>query len=393
MIVLATVLEVLFFFCVAIPISIFGFYGIVVVYYNRAKKYQGKKTWKLAGNLTENESYEPTVSIVIPTHNEQSIITKKIDSLLALDYPKEKLEIIFADDSNDSTPNIITEFATKNPNIKLIKFKERIGYSPSMIAGCKSAKGEIIVLGDAGSFLDKEAIKHFIIHFQDPTVGAVTGRDVILNKEESVGDSENLYQRIYNYLRTAETKIDSTFFIKGEATAARRSLILDLVNCTATFDTAVGLFLRQKGYRIVFDPQVKFYEYAPSTHAERIKQKTIRASNLIRIIIQFRAIIFNRKYGKYGTIILPMYFAMIVIAPSALLMGLLLLIPLIFLNTMFSLTILGIFGAAVCISLLLSRSLLITLLDFEISLLKALFGFLMNKKHDKIETVASTRRN
>ncbi len=351
---------------------------------------------KMAGDasknlLDENGVYEPTVSVVVPTHNEEFIISKKIENLLALNYPKDKLEIIFADDSNDSTRSIITEWAKKNPNINLLAFEERMGYSPSMIAGIKKAKGEIIVLGDAGSFLDKDAIRHFVGQFRDPAVGAVTGQDVILNQDEYVGKSENLYQRIYNYLRIAETKMDSTFFIKGEATATRRSLIADLEKCSATFDTAIGLFLRQKGYRTIFDPNVKFYEYAPLTRSDRVKQKTISA-NLIRVILQFRDLMFNRKYGLYGSVILPMYFGMIVIAPLSILIGVLLLIPLTFLNLTLAAIAWGILGSAVLLLLIFSRNLLYTFLDFERSLLKAIFEIANHKTHDKIDTVASTRR-
>jgi cellulose synthase/poly-beta-1,6-N-acetylglucosamine synthase-like glycosyltransferase len=389
MIDLPIILQILVIFLLGLPFAIFVFYGSIILYYNKSKT----PSSSTSVDNTGSSKYEPIVSIVVATHNEATIISKKIENLLALDYPKDKLEIIFADDSNDSTPSIIADYSKQYPCINLMHFPERMGYSPSMIAGCKKAKGEITVLGDAGSFLDAQAMRHFVSHFTDPEVGAVTGQDVILNEGEAVGKSEMLYQRIYNFLRTAETKIDSTFFIKGEATAARSSLIKDLANCSATFDTAVGLFLRQKGFKTLYDPQVKFYEYAPLTHSERVHQKKIRAANLIRVLMQFRHLMFHRKYGKYGLLILPAYFGMLVVAPVSILLGLLVLIPTTFVSFTFAGVLWGLIGILLLLSVVVSKQVIMTFVDFEYSLVKALYDVVVRrKKFDKIETVASTRR-
>lgn len=386
---IAVILNFLVYFLFGIPIVIFGLYGIILLYYSRHKN----NNFKVNGISNENEKFEPYVSVVIATHNEESIISKRIENILGSNYPSEKLEIIFADDSDDSTPTIIGDYSNKFSKIRLIKFHERLGYSPSMVAGCKAAKGEIIVLGDAGSFLDPQAIQNLVIHFKEPDIGVVTGQDMILNINEGVGKSENLYLKFYNFLRSSETNMDSTFFIKGEATAVRSVLIKDLENCFETFDTSVGLYSRQKGYRVIFDPKVKFYEFAPLTHTDRIKQKSIRAINLIRIILRFKHLMFNRKYGKYGLLILPMNFAMLVIAPVAILAGFILLIPLTFFNLALSAIIWGIVGFLLLFTFVFLRNVLVTFLDFEYSLLKALYQLITRKKDtDKIEKVISTRR-
>ena len=386
----AFMLQLLLIFFFGLPFAIFVLYGSIIIYYNKFKKSESSENSR---TYIDKSEYEPLVSIVVATHNEETIISKKIENLLALDYPKDKLEIIFADDSNDSTPDIINEYSKRYSCVNLLRFPERIGYSPSMIAGCKKAKGEITLLGDAGSFLDAQAIRYFIPHFQNPEVGAVTGQDVILNSDEDVGKSENLYQKIYNFLRTAESKIDSTFLIKGEATAVRSNLIKDLESCSATFDTAVGLFLRNQGFKTIYDPRVKFYEYAPSTHTERVHQKTIRAANLIKVMMQFKHLIFRRKYGKYGMIILPMYFSMLAVAPLAILIGLLLLFPATFIIFDFAIVLWGLLGLLIVLSLVFSKQLFVMFIDFEFSLVKALFEIVVKrKKFDKIDTVASTRR-
>jgi hypothetical protein len=186
----------------------------------------------------------------------------------------------------------------------------------------------------------------------------------------------------------------STFYVKGEATAVRKDLIQDLTVCHETFDTTAGLFVKQKGYKIIYDPDVKFYEYAPATHSGRVKQKTIRATNLIKVLLRFRFMLFKRKYGKYGYLVLPMNFAMLIVAPLAIFAALLLLVPLTFLNLGLAAIFWALIGSVFLISIVFFRSLLFTFLEFEYSLLKALYQVIFTKKEfDKIDTVSSTRRS
>jgi cellulose synthase/poly-beta-1,6-N-acetylglucosamine synthase-like glycosyltransferase len=379
------VLVLLFF---AIPLFIFGSYGLIIVYYGKLKKV-----------INENDTYkfervsEPLVSVVTPTHNEEKIIAKKVENLLASKYPKEKLEIIFVDDSSDSTPKILEDYSLRFPNIRLIKFGKRMGYSPSMLAGVTESKGDIVVLSDAGSFHDENTITNLIRHFSDSRIGAVTGTEVILNIDENVGSSEALYAKLHNFVRAAETNMDSTFYFKGEASAVRKSLLSELKSYGATFDTATALFVRQKGYKTIFDSEAKFYEYAPKANDEYIQQKTIRAANWIKILLKFKSMAFNRKYGKFGMFTLPANFGMIMIAPISILFGFLSLAILTFFDPLFSLYVWGSLGALALISIVLSKHLLVTFLDFEYSLLKALYQVAFTKKkHDQIATISSTRR-
>ena len=241
------VLQSLVIFFFAVPIFVFVFYGLILVYYRRNRS--------LNENSNVKDGFAPKVSVITPTHNESSIIYKKIENLLATNYPKDKLEIIFVDDSTDSTSNIIQGYVEKYSNIHLLHFDKRMGYSPSMFEGVKASNGEIVVLSDAGSFHDSETIGNLIRHFADPKIGAVTGKDEILNIDEAVGKSEASYMKFLDFVRISESNMDSTFYFKGEASAARKNLIIDFEGCSATFDTAVALFIRQKGYKTIFDSE------------------------------------------------------------------------------------------------------------------------------------------
>ena len=268
-----------------------------------------------------------------------------------------------------------------------------MGYSPCMFAGVKESKGDVIVLSDAGSFHDGDTIFNLVKHFSDSRVGAVSGKDVILNVDEEVGSSEASYLKILDFVRAAETNMDSTFYFKGEASAVKKKLIYDLEDCNATFDTATALFVRQKGYKAIFDPEARFYEYAPKKRNERVKQKTIRAANWIKILLKFKRMAFNYRYGKFGLLTLPANFGMLILVPVAILLGVGSLLILTFFDPIFSLFIWSLFGAFGLFSVVFSKHLIGTFLDFEVSLLKALYEIVVTKrKHDQIDTVLSTRR-
>ena len=195
---MAEISQILFYLLTGLPIAVLVLYGAIIFYFNKNQTGTNKDR-HIAGN---SGPFEPFVSVVIATHNEEMIISKKIDNVLSSDYPANKIEIIFVDDSNDSTPKIILNAAEKFVNIHLLRFDKRIGYSPSMLAGCKAANGEIVILNDAGSFIDTHAISRIASRFQDPKIGVVTGNDVILNVDEEAGKSESLYEKLLNFLRT-----------------------------------------------------------------------------------------------------------------------------------------------------------------------------------------------
>ena len=114
------ILSALLFLSFGIITLIFGLYGFIILYYGRFKN--EKKSIKI--NQKINYEFEPSISVVVPTHDEEMIISKKIENLLDTNYPKEKLELIFVDDSNDSTPDIVEEYSKRYPNIRTLKIPD-----------------------------------------------------------------------------------------------------------------------------------------------------------------------------------------------------------------------------------------------------------------------------
>ena len=104
----AEISQNLFYLLTGLPVAVLILYGAIIVYFNK-KPHRITQDNPIAGN--SGSAFEPFVSVVVATHNEEKIIAKKIDNVLSSDYPANKVEIIFVDDSNDLTPKIISAAA------------------------------------------------------------------------------------------------------------------------------------------------------------------------------------------------------------------------------------------------------------------------------------------
>jgi cellulose synthase/poly-beta-1,6-N-acetylglucosamine synthase-like glycosyltransferase len=141
-------------------------------------------------------SFQPFVSIIVPTYNEEKVIAKRIVNLVVLDYPKSQYEIIVVDSgSADKTTEIVEETIKEHeksePKLRLIKENERKGKASAINLGKKHAKGDIVLITDANSIFDKDVLKEMMPHFKDPKVGAVGGRYCIANPENPLAASES----------------------------------------------------------------------------------------------------------------------------------------------------------------------------------------------------------
>ncbi len=236
-----------------------------------------------------------------------------------LDYSKEKLELILIDSgSTDKTVEIARSFHENNIDLdlRLVAEKERKGKANALNQAFSFCTGEIVVISDADSLMEKNSLLQIVSNFADPNVGAATGRQVLLNAGQSAATIiERGYRDIYEVIRIGESHIDSTPIFHGELSAFRRNLIENVASDSAADDTELAIKIRKKGYRTIYDSSATFYEYAPPTLKARIKQKQRRGMGLIQQLFRFRNLMFNRAYGKYGLPILPGEFFMHVVSP------------------------------------------------------------------------------
>jgi cellulose synthase/poly-beta-1,6-N-acetylglucosamine synthase-like glycosyltransferase len=220
----------------------------------------------------ENESFSPTVSVLVPVYNEEKYIEKKILNILEQDYPKERIEILIASDgSTDRTVELAGSFTY--PNLKVFEHQERRGKNSVLNDAERQAKSEILVFTDVNSFFVKDAIRKLIHHFQDPKVGLVCGHlKYLKGTDHNVGKGEGLYFKYEALIKRLESGWGTVAVVTGAIYAMRRDLFtpldLDVAN-----DFAHPVQVGAKGYKVVFEPEAIAYEQTTSSISEEFKRR------------------------------------------------------------------------------------------------------------------------
>jgi len=219
------------------------------------------------------EKYYPSVSFIVAAYNEQDIIEKKIENTLKLSYPSAQIEYIFiTDGSTDGTMSVIERY----PTIKLLHKPAREGKSSALNRAVLAAKNDILIISDANTFLNTNAIELITSHYSDKLTGGVAGeKRVIASPDDNndIGGREGLYWRYESFLK----KIDSDFYsvvgAAGELFSVRRNLYEMLPASTILDDFVVSLKTAQKGYRIIYEPGAYAMEFASASLEDEKKRK------------------------------------------------------------------------------------------------------------------------
>lgn len=219
----------------------------------------------------------PTVSITVPAYNEERQIRPLIESLLAIDYPRDRLQILIVSDaSSDATDAIVREYADRG--IELLRMPERGGKTKAETAAGKLLRGEIVVNTDASIRIFPHSLKRLVTAFQDPTIGLASGRDVSVSPGQSLENlSESGYVGYEMWIRDLETRVAGIIGASGCFYAIRPRLHAVPLPDALSRDFAAALHTIEHGYRAVSVPQaVCQVPRTTSLHAEyRRKVRTI----------------------------------------------------------------------------------------------------------------------
>jgi cellulose synthase/poly-beta-1,6-N-acetylglucosamine synthase-like glycosyltransferase len=267
------------------------------------------------GSPAKKEENKPTISIIIPTYNEEMLIGKKLDNIFRLDYPLELLEVVIIDSSTDGTPEIIKGYQQRYDCINLIT-QERKGLATALNTAYAAARNEIVIKTDCDSLLERDALKKVGFDFGDPAIGGVTGKQVVIN-ESSV---EVGYRSLQSKVQIAESWVDSTVIFHGPFSAYRKKLIKSIDRDSEADDSELAIKVRKQGYRTIIDPDILFYEASQSAFFKRRMQKDRRGKGLIRLLLRHRDVLFNPEYGKFGMLVFPMNYFMMIFSPYLLLL-------------------------------------------------------------------------
>lgn len=240
------------------------YFGYPLVMYLRAK--QAPPTSK------PQHTELPTLTMLIPAHNEADVIRRKLDNCTTLDYPTDKLEILVIDDgSTDGTPEIVREYADRG--ITLIQQPERGGKMAAVNTGFSRASGDIVVLSDASPSYEAQSLQILARRFIDSTVGVVVGTLAVWDSTSAVAKPAGLYWRYEAALRRWESRTGSTVAVHGNMFAIRRPLFRPLQSGTINDEFSIAMEVLRQGYRVVYEPDAISYDDASSNMGDEFNRR------------------------------------------------------------------------------------------------------------------------
>ncbi len=272
---------------------------------------------KVAGSIQLVEGEEPTVSILIPTFNEASVIEKKLRNIAQIEYPLKRLQVILVDGgSGDGTAEIARRTLQEtNLNGSVLEEGERKGKAAGLNSGLKVATGQLLCISDAECQWDRMALRNAAAYLVNPSIGSVSGVHEIQNPHETISTGvENSYRSVYRMLRVAESKIHSTPVAEGELQLFRRTDLSEFDTSIGGDDTDAALSMVSKGLRAISAQDVVFFEPTPTSWGSRFSQKTRRGQHVLQAFLKHRGLLF-RDNSPFSRMIFPMEFFLYAINP------------------------------------------------------------------------------
>lgn len=269
------------------------------VYYTKVEKIK----------MEEDLKDFPFVSILVPAHNEAIVIERTVQSLLNLDYPDDRYEIIVINDnSSDNSHEILTNMQKKNPDRNLIVISTDStnggkGKSNSLNIGFNSSKGEILAIYDADNTPEKKALKYLVqTLIKDDSLGAVIGKFRCRNRAKNLLTKFiNIETLTFQWMAQAgRWQLLNLCTIPGTNYVVRRSIIEEMNGWDTkaiTEDTEMSFRMYRMGYKIKFMPLAVTWEQEPQTLDVWIKQRTRWAKGNTYVVIKNFMYLFKRDAG------------------------------------------------------------------------------------------------
>lgn len=238
----------------------------------------------------------PTVTFLITAYNEEKNLAAKIEGTLALDYPKDKLEIIIASDgSTDRTDEIARSFADRN--VRLVRVEGRVGKTETQNQAVRQARNEIIIFSDATTQYESQALRKIVRNYNDPEVGAVSGRYEYFNPTgAAIGVGSVYFWKYENFIKRTQTRIHTITgccgCIYSVRKAAYQPLPPDIIS-----DLCEPLAVLAQGYRIVFEPEAIAYEETTEKTSEEFNMRVRVAVRGMRGLLYMKKLFNPFRFG------------------------------------------------------------------------------------------------
>ncbi|MDH7462284.1 glycosyltransferase family 2 protein [Chitinophagaceae bacterium 26-R-25] len=258
-------LQILFWICLFIVFYAYVGYGFLIAFLVAIKKL-------FTSSRKAEQNFQPTVALIIAAYNEEDFILHKLQNTKELDYPADKLHVIFiTDGSTDKTPELIKT----NSNFELLHSPERKGKAFAMNRAVQFAKADILVFSDANTLLNKECVAELVKHYASPKVGGVAGEKKIIKQTDDKASAagEGLYWKYESALKRLDSSLNTIVGAAGELFSVRRELYEPVMEGTIIEDFVLSLRICMKGYLFKYEPKAFAIETASSSMKEEQKRK------------------------------------------------------------------------------------------------------------------------
>lgn len=241
---------------------------------------------------------QPDVTLFITAYNEADVVDEKMENSLALDYPQEKLHIVWVTDGTTDDTN--ERLRTRWAGVATVLFTpERKGKTAAMTRGMRLIKTPLVVFTDANTMLNKEAVSRIVCAFENPKVGCVAGekRIAVQTLDGAAAGGEGLYWRYESTLKALDARLYSAVGAAGELFAVRCNLFEEMERDTLLDDFVLSLRIAMKGYLIAYCSDAYALESGSADMHEEQKRKVRIAAGGLQSIWRLRPLLNPFRYG------------------------------------------------------------------------------------------------
>ncbi len=251
---------------------------------------------KKAKKQSSKLGHFPSVTLFVTAFNEEEYVIKKVENSLNLNYPKDKLRLIWVTDGSTDATNVLLQ---NFPEVTLFYEPQRNGKVHAMNRGMQFVDSEIVIFSDGNTLLSHDTVIAIVSAFANPKVGCVAGEKRIQldNKDNAATSGEGLYWKYESWVKEQESNIGSCMGAAGELFAIRRNLFFQVPPDTILDDFTISLKIAMQGYKIDYAPEAFALEQASASVNEEMKRKIRIAAGSFQSVFRLLPLLNIFKYG------------------------------------------------------------------------------------------------
>ena len=287
-----TTLRIIFWICLAIVFYTYIGYGLLLYILVRLKRLLGLSSKE---PVLPDDDQLPDVTLMICAYNEEDIVHEKMENIRQIDYPKEKLCIMWVTDgSSDGSNDLLRQY----PEVTLVYSPERRGKAAAMQHGLKENKAGIVVFTDANTMLNANSIREIVRQFIKPGVSCVSGEKRVAARTDGqiAAEGEGLYWKYESTLKRWDSELYSAMGAAGELFAVRMADYREAPSNALLDDFMMSMLIVKDGHRIAYTSEAYAMEYGSADMHEESKRKRRIAAGGLQSIWWLRSLMNPFRY-------------------------------------------------------------------------------------------------